>query len=313
MPNWKEILDEIQKARLSSEQEGREAPDAIRRRYLLALHEHTGRNVIAYYSGWLSKPDPVAGIEINHEDLNGFMATIHQLDRSKGLDLILHTPGGGMSAAMAIANYLHQMFGSDIRAIVPQIAMSAGTMIACSARQILMAKHSQLGPTDPQLRGIAAAGVKSEFERACAEVKKDPARIPVWQAIIGKYSPTFISQCEQAVTQSRGFVETQLMNNMFKDEPKRQKLARSIAKRLNDFSKNKSHDQPFFIDDCRGMGLRVEAIEDDDKLQDAVLSAHHCYMHAFMNGASFKIIENHNGVAIVKNLVQRIQGLPLAT
>jgi ATP-dependent protease ClpP protease subunit len=311
MPNWKEILDEIQKTRLSSEQQGREAHDAIRRRYLSAVHERTGRNVIAYYSGWLSKPD-VAGAEINHEDLNGFMATIHQLDRSKGLDLILHTPGGGMSAAMAIVNYLHMMFGRDIRAIVPQIAMSAGTMIACSAKQILMAKHSQLGPTDPQLRGIAAAGVKSEFERACAEVKQDPTRIPVWQAIIGRYSPTFLSQCEQAVTQSRGFVEAQLLDNMFADAPKRRTLARSIAKRLNDFSKNKSHDQPFFIDDCRKMGLRVESIEDDGQLQDAVLSAHHCYMHAFMNGPSFKVIENHHGVAIVKTLVQRIPTLPVA-
>ena len=124
MPNWSVILGEIQEAA----QDGNTGHDAVRRKYLNELHNHTGRNVIAYYSGFLTKIG-VQGIQINDEDKNGFMACVHKMDRSKGLDLILHTGGGSVTATESIVHYLKRMFGNDIRAIVPQIAMSAGTML----------------------------------------------------------------------------------------------------------------------------------------------------------------------------------------
>ena len=83
------------------------------------------------------------------------------------------------------------MFKKDIRAIVPQIAMSAGTMIACSCHSILMAEHSNLGPIDPHLRGIPAYGVIEEFKRVYKEIKKDPNKIVLWSTIISQYKPTF--------------------------------------------------------------------------------------------------------------------------
>lgn len=104
--------------------------DTVRRRYLKRLFQLTKRNVIAYYSGFLSKPG-IQLLDINDEDMNGFMMAVHKLDRSKGLDLILHTPGGSIATTETVVNYLHLMFNHDIRVIVPQVAMSAGTMIAC--------------------------------------------------------------------------------------------------------------------------------------------------------------------------------------
>src|SRR3972149_70180 len=168
MPTWNEVFTELQKR----QSEGMRAIDLLRWEYLRKLYDKTGRNIITYYSGFLSKPN-VEQSEITDEDKNGFMMTIHNLDRTKGLDLFLHTPGGSVGATESIVDYLHRMFGNDIRAIVPQIAMSAGTMIACSCKEIVMAKHSNLGPIDPHLRGIPVIGVREEFQRACREVKKD--------------------------------------------------------------------------------------------------------------------------------------------
>ena len=51
------------------------------------------------------------------------------------------------------------------------------------------------------------------------------------------------------------------------------------------------------------MGLKVSLIEDDQNLQDVVLTVHHCFMHTLMNTPSFKIIENHKGSAFVKQQV----------
>ena len=64
------------------------------------------------------------------------MTVIHELDRSLGLDLLLDTPGGETAATESLVDYLRSMFGSNMRAIVPQLAMSGGTMIACACNEI---------------------------------------------------------------------------------------------------------------------------------------------------------------------------------
>lgn len=300
MPNWSEVLQEISNAFAM----GAAAPDMVRRKYLKALNEHTSRNVIAYYSGWLSKPNLAQG-EINDEDKNGFMMAVHELDRKKGLDLILHTPGGGIAATQSIVHYLRTMFNDDIRAIVPQLAMSAGTMIACSCKEIVMGKQSNLGPIDPQMRGIPAQGVIKEFKRVIKEIKKDPARISVWQPIISQYRPTFLSQCEQAIQWSNEFVESQLKEVMFKGEPQGKKKAAAIRRFLSDYSRNKTHDRHIHAEECKARGLKIIALEDDPTLQDLVLTVHHCYMHVFMNLHAYKVIENHLGRALVKNVAPK--------
>jgi ATP-dependent protease ClpP protease subunit len=305
MPAWKNILDEMQKfqrdalERSQHHQDTAErALDSVRRDYLKKLHAYTKRNTIAYYSGFLSRTNRSS--DINDEDLNGFMNAIHGLNRSLGLDLILHTPGGSVSATISIVHYIRKMFGNDVRVIVPQIAMSAGTMIACSAKSIVMGKHSQLGPTDPHLAGVPAAGVIMEFKRACKEVKADKDRIPIWQAIIGQYRPTFISQCENAMEWARQFVETELAICMLASYPDARKRAKGIVKKLTHYTDNKRHDRPIHADECKSIGLTIEDLEADSEFQDLVLSVHHCYMHAFMNGRAYKIIENHIGGSMVK-------------
>ena len=66
MPNWGQVLGEINHVKIEqdalikkAEQNKRAAVDTIRRKYLDTLFKYTGRNVIAYYSGWLSKPGVV--------------------------------------------------------------------------------------------------------------------------------------------------------------------------------------------------------------------------------------------------------------
>jgi len=311
VPDWGDVLKEIQQTQgafLGQSQhlkvQAQGALDTVRRKYLLALREHTGRNVIAYYSGFLSKPD-VAQTEITDEDKNGFMMAIHTLgqERNLGLDLILHTPGGNVAATESIVDYLHQMFGNNIRAIVPQIAMSAGTMVACSCKKLLMARHANLGPIDPHLRGLPAYGVREEFRRAVEEVKKDPTIIPIWQSIIGRYGPTFLSQCENAIDWSKKFVESQLQHVMFENDPKGLAKARKIVRTLTDYRGNKTHQRHIHFDELQEMGLDVELIEGDQGLQDVVLTVHHCFMHTLMNTQAFKIIENHKGSAFVKQQV----------
>lgn len=297
MPNWGQVLTEIeaQEAKLQT----RAGVDVVRRRYLKRLYKRTGRPVIAYYSGWLTAGD-LPGTDVNDEDKGAFMMAIHGLPKDQGLDLILHTPGGGIAAAESIVDYLHRMFGNDIRAIVPHIAMSAGTMIACACKSILMAKHSNLGPIDPQLNGLPAAAVNEEIARALNEIEENPAAIQVWQFILNKYNPTFIGQCEKAVAWAQEFVQKRLESNMFAGDADAATKAESVAKALSDVETHKAHDRHLHIDECMALGLKIEALEDNQELQDVMLTVHHCYMHSLSLNGSTKIVENHNGAAFIK-------------
>ncbi|HKT17076.1 MAG TPA: ATP-dependent Clp protease proteolytic subunit [Stellaceae bacterium] len=282
-----------------------QAFDVVRRKYLTQLHVKTGRNIIAYYSGWLSKPENILNLGIVDEDKNGFMMAVHGMDRTKNLDLLLHTPGGSLAATESIVDYLRQMFPTDIRVIVPQLSMSAGTMIACCANKVLMARHSSLGPIDPQIRGVPAYGVIQEFRRAYREIKKDPQKAEVWRPILAKYNPTFLSECENGIRWASSFVEGQLKEHMFKDVPRAGDRARKVVKRLTDYTGNKAHNRHINFEECKKMGLDVDLIETvvDAEFQDLVLTVHHCLMHSLMNTNAFKIIENQSGAAFIKQNV----------
>jgi len=127
------------------------------------------------------------------------MSACDGLDHAKGLDLLLHTPGGETAATESIVDYLRKVF-HHIRVIVPQLAMSGGTMIACAGDSIVMGKQSSLGPIDPQIGGRPAHGILEEFKQAHEEIKKDLTKAHVWQPIIAKYGPALIGECQKVIT-----------------------------------------------------------------------------------------------------------------
>jgi len=227
------------------------------------------------------------------------------MDCTKGLDLVLHTPGGDSAATESLVDYLHSIFGYNIRAIVPQLAMSAGTMIACACKEIVMGLHSSLGPVDPQIMGIPAHGVIEEFNRAIDEVKKDASRIPIWQPIIPKYNPAFIGECEKAVAWSNELVTSWLTNGMLSGQENPKEKADNIVKELTDHTITKSHARHLSYQKCKDIGREVKLLEDDQKLQDAVLSVHHACIHTLASTGAYKIIENQKGQAFIQ-VVQQV-------
>ncbi|MBD3359267.1 MAG: S49 family peptidase [Candidatus Buchananbacteria bacterium] len=303
MANWKEILNELQ--------ETGSTHDIIRRKYLKKLQKTTGRNVIAYYSGWLQKKyKKLQGeLGINDNDKNGFMNAIHKLDSQKGLDLILHTPGGEVAATESIIDYLTTKF-EDIRVIVPQLAMSGGTMIACASNKIVMGKQSSLGPIDPHFNGLPAHGILEEFEQAHEEIQKDNSKIHVWQPIIAKYHPTLIGECQKAVDWSEEIVKNVLANRMLKEEENKDEIISKIIEELASHSITLSHSRHLSAKKCNDMGLNIEKLEDNQNFQDAVLTVHHIFMHTLTSTPAFKIIENHLGVAYIQSMQSLIVQAP---
>lgn len=296
MPNWSSVLNEI------ADTQARDGSpfDRVRRKYLSELHKYTSRNVISYYSGFLSKTR-IEGIEINDDDKNGFMFSLHEIDTSLGLDLLLHTPGGDVHTTISIVNYIKSKFGNDVRAIIPQIAMSGGTMIACSCREILMGKQSSLGPIDPQFGFIAAANLLAEVQMARQEIIANPVLANFWNPILSKITPSFITKCDVAIRESQEFLVRALSDNMFSGySPQQRADLISKANELLGNLQGNSHNTHIHLDECINAGLHIVPLEADNTLQDLVLTIHHCYMHTLSNTSAYKIIENQMGRAHVR-------------
>jgi len=267
----------------------------------------SGRNVILYYSGWLQKSNLQrigVTLGIDDGDKNGFMTAVNKLDRSKGLDLILHTPGGETAATESIVYYLRSMFKDDIRAIIPQLAMSAGTMIALACKEIVMGEQSSLGPIDPQVAGVPAHGIIEEFKTAAAEIKADNIRAAVWQPILAKYSPTLIGECQKAIDWSNDLAKQWLTEVMFKGDPAAGQKVSTIVNELASHALTKAHARHISKDKAKALGIKVVDLETDQKLQDAVLSVHHACIHTLTETAAVKIIENHEGAAMISQAAQ---------
>lgn len=178
--------------------------------------------------------------------------------------------------------------------------MSGGTIMACSAREIVMARHSSIGPIDPQIRGVPAKGVIEEFKRAAQEIAADGRMQAVWMPILAQYSPTFIGNCENAIRWSEEFARQQLADNMFRGvKGKKEKIDR-IINALTEYGEVKLHERQIGYKEARSIGLKVLLLEEMNELQDLILTVHHCFVHTLSNTAAFKIIENHDGAAFMK-------------
>ena len=170
-----------------------------------------------------------------------------------------------------------------------------------------MGKQSSLGPIDPQffipgVGQVAALGVIEEVERAMKEIKLDMSRQVFWANIFQKYNPTFIGTCEKAIAWSEEITTQWLQDCMFKGQSDAKEKAEAIVSMIASHKETKSHSRHLSSKRCKDIGLIIEDLEQDQKIQDAVLSIHHACMITLQNPTVIKIIENQEG----KNFITRM-------
>ena len=95
---------------------------------------------------------------IDLEDAQTIIGAIKETPKDLPIDLIIHTPGGLVLAAMQIARAV-EAHPAKVTVFVPVYAMSGGTLIALAADEIVLAEFSVLGPIDPQIVGLPAASI----------------------------------------------------------------------------------------------------------------------------------------------------------
>ncbi len=282
--------------------------DLVRRRKLSALQTLTGRNTIIYATDFLGDKARLVGVSIDLTDKEGFIEVTKNLTGNQ-LDVVLHSPGGTAEAAESIVDIIRAKF-SDVRFIIPNAAKSAATMLAMSGNLLLMDERSELGPTDPQMIVnrdgqivvAPAHAIKEQFQLASKEITNDPQKLTPWLPILRQYGPSLLSECDRSLNLSNKLVSKWLKKYMFSGDPRATAKASRIAKYLTSKAQFQSHARRISIDDLQSKRVKVLDLRTDTMLQNTVWELYIAISLTFGMTGAYKIFENHNGDAIIRQL-----------
>lgn len=202
-------------------------------------------------------------------------------DKKQSVAVILDTPGGVVEVVERMVAALRFVY-EDVTMIVPDRAMSAGTIFALSADRIMMDHLSCLGPIDPQIEKdgklVPALSYLNQFERLNKK-SRDGQLTTVEYMLLDKLDLGELYQFKQARELSVELLIKWLSRYKFKNwnetETKRKEVspsmkadrAKEIAALLNNPERWRSHGRA--ID--RGtlqeeVGLKIDNLEKYPKL-----------------------------------------------
>jgi ClpP class serine protease len=182
-------------------------------------------------------------IDIN--DSEEILRAIQMTDADVPIDVVLHTPGGLVLAALQIAKAVRE-HKAKVTVFVPHYAMSGGTLIALAADEIVMCEHSVLGPIDPQLgESPAASLIKVVGEKPIAKIDDKTLVL----ADVGRKA---IAQVRQAASE--------LMTRRLSAEQ-----ATALAEKLT--CGTWTHDYPIWASTAKSLGLSISTNMPNDVLQ----------------------------------------------
>jgi ClpP class serine protease len=209
--------------------------DERKSRVILLVHRQETMRLLGF---------PIARyIDIN--DSEDVLRAIQMTDADVPLDIVLHTPGGLVLAALQIAKAVSE-HKAKVTVFVPHYAMSGGTLIALAADEIVMCNHSVLGPMDPQLGESPAVSLIKAVEQ------KPVAKIDDQTLVLADVGRKAIAQVKQAASE--------LLTRRLPAEK-----ASALAEKLT--SGTWTHDYPIWASTAKTLGLPVSTEMPDDILQ----------------------------------------------
>ena len=196
-------------------------------RVILLVHRQESMNFLGF--------PLIRYIDVN--DSEEILRAIYLTDAAVPIDIVLHTPGGLVLAALQIARAIHKHQGK-VTAFIPHYAMSGGTLIALAADEVVMSEYAVMGPVDPQLGQYPAASILKT-------VAKKPVKDTDDNTLI------LADQAEKAMAQIHDSVREQLSDKL--PGGKAEELARKLSEGTW------THDHPITVDTAKSFGLPVRS------------------------------------------------------
>jgi hypothetical protein len=188
----------------------------------------------------------------------------HGAKRPK-ISVILETPGGYGEIAERIADLLHRHF-ETVEFVVPNRAMSAGTILVMSGDEIWMDYYSVLGPIDPQIQGsrgelIPAHGYLIQYKRLVEKSRRGKITIAELQFLISNFNPAELYAYEQEMNLSVTLLKKWLVEYKFRNwnqtETRNKNVTLAQKKRSADFIANTLNDTSKWHSHNRGISMEI--------------------------------------------------------
>lgn len=207
--------------------------------------------------------------EIDDDDPDMIQSVLQPLDLSKGLALMISSPGGDGLAAERIVRVCRSYSGTkDFWAIVPAKAKSAATLVCFGASKILMAPPSELGPIDPQIvkvekdvrKQFTAHGLVSGYDRLFSAANKTKGNLEPYIQQLNYYDDRDINKYRSFIKLSEDMAIKVLSSGMMQG-----KSAAEIRKCIRIFLEPEAgthtHGRPIYGMEAETCKLNIEHID----------------------------------------------------
>lgn len=248
-----------------------------------------GRRAILYMPNIVNSKI-TANISIDYPDDLPFSELISSIPiTEKEVDVIFVTPGGSGVQAAKFVEKLRSRF-DFVGIILPDMAMSAGTIFAMSGDEIVMTQNSYIGPIDPQVpnrdgRYVPAQAINillSEIQKR-GQLNLDKGKQPEWTdlQILSQLDAKDIGDAINASNFSIELVENYLRNYKFRNwkchssgipvtEKEKEERAKEIAAQLCDHSLWKSHGRGITREQAESV-CRLKIIKSEEIALDEII------------------------------------------
>lgn len=242
---------------------------------LKALEDVFDADVIACIHPIMSPMDDV--IRQKMDDLKG---------KRPNLLVILETDGGSIETTERIADVFRHHYKGEVSFVIPNYAMSAGTILVMSVDRILMDYYSILGPIDPQIRNpqgdvVPGLGYIEKFNQLITKSRRGSLTGAELAFLLDKFDPAHLHWLEQAREHGVDLLKKWLVEYKFKNWTKTEKRkiavtqamktkrAKEIADKLNNTKLWRSHARGLSISIIRNeLNLLVEDFGTDPGLAE---------------------------------------------
>ncbi len=206
--------------------------------------------------------------------------------------IIVNTQGGTVEVIERMVDTI-RTFYDDVTFIVPDRAMSAGTIFVMAGDSIMMDYFSRLGPIDPQLQKddgfVPALSYLIQYERLIQKDREGKLTNAEY-ALLSKFDLAELHQFEQARELSITLLKKWLAKYKFKNwlttettkkavtPAMREERAKKIATELSDNTRWHSHGRGISRETLEGddIKLKIDDLGSNKPLQSSVRKYHHC-------------------------------------
>lgn len=274
------------------------------RRHLIEDAEKTlgGRTLVAFFTSFVSQES------ISDQDCDMLQSLLLSTDCSKGIALMISSPGGDGLAAERIVNTLRAHSGTgDYWAIVPGKAKSAGTVVTMGASNILMGPSSELGPVDPQIfklengvrKTFSAHNLVTGYDRLIKLANETDGHIEPFLQQLSNYDDREITWFRSLMELSKSIAIKVLRAGMMSDLSEAE-IEKKIQVFLDPEAGTLAHGRPIFAEEAADCGLKVEPI---DIKSDSWAAIYELYVRLdrFVSGFACKAVETRDEAFFVSN------------